>query len=160
MKQVTRNPETVAPARRIGATNALSAASSRAHTIVTSPHLVTGRQVLTSVLLTLLWLGLTPIYVGLISPYVTYTSARTMTVSLALTAAVAPYLWRSRTAPWRTILWTALPTAFLGSTLLMLGAGRYALMAATLLGFGVVAFRANQNGRKLVALIRTFWHVR
>lgn len=106
----------------------------------------------------LVWLGMTQLYVALIAPYVVYSSARSMTVGLAIFTGISVHLWPTRTAPWRTVAWAALLTALLGSTLLTLGLGRVALSLTTVAGFGFVLIRVNQNGRRLWEMFQT-WRV-
>lgn len=113
-------------------------------------------QWLRTVLVATLWLGITPVYVGLIAPFSVYSSAQTMCVGLVISSAISVHLWPPKTSPWRTLLWAAMLSVMTGATLLPLGMGRNALMAATLVGFVVVALRVNQNGRRLVGLIRTW----
>lgn len=113
-------------------------------------------QWLRTLAVVILWLGVTPVYVGLIAPYGVYSSAQTMCVGLVIASAISLHLWPPRTAPWRTLVWAALLSAMTGATLLPLGSGRFALMAATLVGFAVVALRVNQNGRRLMELFRTW----
>lgn len=115
-------------------------------------------QWLRTALLVLLWLGSTPVYVGLISPYVTYPSARSAAVGLAMFSGIAVHLWPPKTSPWRTVAWAAVCSTMTGSALLGMGAGRFALVAATLVGFGIVILRINQNARKLWGLFQT-WRV-
>lgn len=117
-------------------------------------------QVVRTILAASLWLGLTNIYVGLISPYSVYFSAQTMTVGLIISSAVVLHLWPPRTAPWRTLAWTAFLTASLGATLLTLGLGRHALSIVTIVAFGFVALRTNQTGRHLVGMFRTWRDLR
>lgn len=106
----------------------------------------------------LVWLGLTQLYVALVAPFIVYSSARSMTVGLAISTGIFVHLWPTRTSPWRTVAWTALLTAFLGSTFLTLGLGRLALSLTTVAGFGFVLLRVNQNGRKLWDMFQT-WRV-
>lgn len=117
-------------------------------------------QWLRTALVTLLWLGSVPVYVQLISPYVTMRSAVSMAVGLAMFAGIAPHLWPTRTPPWRTVLWALFLSAVTGMTMLTLGAGRLSLTGATLVGFAIVLLRINQNGRKLWGLVQTWRHVR
>lgn len=105
-----------------------------------------------------LWLGFVPFYVSAIAPYVAYMSATAMSVGLAFFSGLAPHLWPSRTSPWRTVAWAWTLSVLLGMTVLTMGGGRYALTAATVAGFTLVAARANQNARRLIDLIRT-WRV-
>lgn len=100
------------------------------------------------------WFLVSPVHVQVISPYATYVGAQAMLNALAISAAVLLHLWPPRTPPWRTLFWLLCLTGVTGSTLLMLGAGTVSLTGATIVGFGFVALRVNQNGRKLVQLIR------
>lgn len=115
-----------------------------------------GFQVLLTTFAVLVWLGITPIYVALVATYEEYGSARSMAVGLAMCSGLAPHVWPSRTSPWRTVMLTGLLSAIIGSLFLTAGVGRFALMAATVFGFGFVALRANENGRKLWDLIQTW----
>lgn len=105
-----------------------------------------------------LWLGTVPLHVSVISPYVAYLSAMSMSVGLAFFSGLAPHLWPSRTPPWRTVAWAWLLSMICGMTALTAGWGRYALTIATIVGFAVVIARANQNLRRLIDLFRT-WRV-
>lgn len=113
-------------------------------------------QWLRTLLVVTLWLGTVPIYVSLIAPYVAYKSAIVMAVGLAIFSGFAPHLWPSRTSPWRTVAWAWLCSTLTGMLCLSLGWGRYSVMLVTLVGFGIVAGRANQNARKLVGLVSTW----
>ncbi len=117
-------------------------------------------QWLRTLVVALLWLGLVPIYASVLAPYVAYNSAQTFTVGLIMSSAIACHLWPTRTAPWRTLAWTAFIVSNVGMILLTAGAGRFALTGATIIGFGFVALRVNQNGRRLVNLVRTWRDVR
>lgn len=105
-------------------------------------------------------LGITPAYVALVAPYVAYNSAATMYVGLVIAGAVAAHLWPTKTSPWRTLMWAVMVSSFVGATLLPFGWGRAALVSATIVGFGIVALRVNQNGRKLWRLVKTWRAVR
>ena len=85
---------------------------------------------------------------------------RSLGVGLAIFSMLAPHLWPTRTPPWRTVAWAFLLSLTVGANLLLLNAGRYALMAATLVGFGVVILRINQNGRELWKMFKTWRAVR
>jgi hypothetical protein len=117
-------------------------------------------QWLRTVLVVLLWLSSIPVYMQLVSPYVTYLSARTMGIGLAIFAGLAVHLWPTRTSPWRTVAWAATVTTLVGPVFLTLGWGRLGLALTTAIGFVIVILRVNQNGRKLVGLIRTWWLTR
>lgn len=117
-------------------------------------------QWLRTVLIVMLWLGMSPVYIGLIASYDVYGSATSMLVGLAMFSGLAPHLWPSRTSPWRTVLWTALITSSLGMMLLTAGADRYSLMIVTLVGFLFVILRANENGRRLWRMVQTWRTVR
>lgn len=117
-------------------------------------------QWLRTLLVTLVWFAFMPVYIQLISPYATMLSARSMGVGLALFAGLAPHLWPTKTSPWRTPAWALVLSIFVGMTLLILGAGRWALLAATIVGFGIVLLRINQNGRKVWNLFRTWRYLR
>lgn len=105
---------------------------------------------LRTALAVILWLGSTLVYVGIVSPYATYVPAMAMSVGLAISSGMLSHLWPTRTAPWRTVIWAMVCSGVMGAFLLSVGAIDFALMGATLVGFGVVAIRVNQNGRKLV----------
>lgn len=113
-------------------------------------------QWLRTVLVVVLWLGLSPFYVGLVATYDVYNSAQSMLVGLAIFSGLAPHLWPSRTSPWRTVAWTGVITSTLGMALLSLGLGRYSLMIVTIVGFLIVVLRANQNARRLWGLFQTY----
>lgn len=115
-------------------------------------------QWLRTALAVCIWLGSVPFYVSLISPYVAYMSATAMSVGLAVFAGLAPHLWPSRTAPWRTVAWAWLISMLMGMTALTSEWGRYSLTIATVVGFTIVVARANQNARRLIDLVRT-WRV-
>lgn len=117
-------------------------------------------QWLRTTLVVLLWLAFVPLYLQLIAPIVSYRSAQAMGVGLAIFAGLACHLWPTRTAPWRTVAWAATVTSFLGPMLLVGGLGRLGLAVTTVIGFLIVVLRVNQNGRKLLGLIRTWWRVR
>ena len=104
----------------------------------------------------ILWLGMTPIYIGLIAPYSAYSSAIMMTLGLALFAGLAPHLWPSKTPPWRTVWWAWAASWVVGLTLLTTGLYAFALMGATIVGFSVVLLRANRNWSHLRGLIRSW----
>ena len=101
-----------------------------------------------------LWLGSMLTYIGLVAPFAAYDSALLMGVGLALFSGIAVHLWPTRTAPWRTVMWAALVSAYTGAQLLLMDAGRFALTGAMLAGFAVVLLRIGGNGRRLVALVR------
>jgi len=103
---------------------------------------------------TFVWIVIGPIQVAMISPYVSYTYAQAMLSSLAVSSAILLHLWPSRTPQWRTLFWAHWVTGFAGGALLLMEAGTMALTVATIVGFGFVALRVNQNGRKLVRLVQ------
>lgn len=107
-----------------------------------------------------MWIVVGSIQVGVIAPYVSYAYAQGMLSSLALSSAILLHLWPSRTPQWRTLFWTFWLTGGTGATLLLLGAGTMALTATTIVGFTFVALRVNQNGRKIVRLVRDWWTLR
>lgn len=113
-----------------------------------------------TILVTLFWLGGMPVYVGLVSPYITYPSARSFGVGLAVSTAIFAHAFPTKTPPWRTVVWTAVGSAVTGSMMLTAGAGRYALLTATIVGFSIALLRINQGGRKLVSLTKTWRAVR
>lgn len=113
-------------------------------------------QWLRTALVTLMWLGLMNVYVGLIAPYSVYTSARTMGIGLAIATAILTHLWPTRTSPWRTSAWIVLVSTVLGSMFLQAGLGRFSLAAVTIVGFGFLALRVNENGRKLWDAFQTW----
>ena len=107
-----------------------------------------------------LWLGLMLLYIGIVAPYTVYDSALFMGVGLAVFSGIAVHLWPTRTAPWRTVVWAALVSAFVGAELLILGADRLALTGAMLVGFAIVLLRIGSNGRRLIGLFRTWRSLR
>ena len=113
-------------------------------------------QWLRTILVVVLWLGLSPFYIGLIATYGVYNSAQSMVVGLAIFSGLAPHLWPSRTCPWRTVAWTGVVTSALGMALLNMGLGRFSLMIVTIVGFLIVVLRANQNARRLWKLFQTY----
>ena len=115
-------------------------------------------QWLRTFLVVFLWLGSVPLYVSVIAPYVAYMSATIMTVGLAVFSGLAPHLWPSRTAPWRTVAWAWVTSMLIGMTVLTMDWGRYSVTVATLVGFTIVVGRANQNARRLIDLFKT-WRV-
>lgn len=117
-------------------------------------------QWLRTLLLTLVWLGTIPVYIQLISTYSIMPSARTMAVGLAMFAGLAPHVWPTRTAPWRTVLWAWGLSVLTGMIAMLLGAGPLGLTAATLVGFAVVILRINENGRKMWNLFQTWRQIR
>lgn len=117
-------------------------------------------QWLRTLLVVMLWLASIPVYMQLIAPYVSYLSARTMGIGLAIFTGLAVHLWPPRTSPWRTVAWTASVTTLVGPLFLTLGLGRLGLALTTVIGFVIVLLRLNQNGRKLVGLVRTWWVTR
>ena len=124
--------------------------------VMRSESVRSGAQAAATILAVVLWLGMVPVYIQLVAPYVSYLSASAMAVGLAISSGLACHLWPTRTPPWRTVALTALLSAMTGSVMLILGAGRVALTVATLVGFGFVALRANQNGRRLWRLVQTW----
>ncbi|MEV0133890.1 hypothetical protein AB0H83_36160 [Dactylosporangium sp. NPDC050688] len=107
-----------------------------------------------------LWLGSMLMYIALVAPYVAYGSAMFMGVGLALFSGIAVHLWPTRTAPWRTVAWAAVASAYTGAQLQMLNVGQLALTGAMLVGFAIVLLRIGSNGRRLVELFRTWWSLR
>jgi hypothetical protein len=100
------------------------------------------------------WLGSMLTYIGLVAPYADYDSALLMGVGLAVFSGIAVHLWPTRTAPWRTVAWAALVSAYVGAQLLVMDAGRYAITGAMVAGFVIVLLRVGGNGRRLVGLLR------
>ncbi|GAB3856409.1 hypothetical protein ACFPIJ_58700 [Dactylosporangium cerinum] len=111
-------------------------------------------------LVVFVWLGSMLTYIGLVAPYVAYGSALLMGVGLAVFSGIASHLWPTRTAPWRTVAWAAVGSAFAGAQLLLLDAGRLALTGAMLVGVAIVLLRIGSNGRRLIGLLRTWWSLR
>lgn len=107
-----------------------------------------------TVLAVLVWIALGGIHVVAVAPYVSYVYAQGALFGMVASSAILLHLWPPRTPQWRTLFWLFWITGMVGSTLLMLGAGRMALTVATLVGFGFVLLRLNQNGRKLVGLVQ------
>lgn len=100
-------------------------------------------------LVAVLWLGAMAYWVSLTSTYASYGSAYLAGIGMVLFGAIGAHLWPTRTPPWRTLAWVALLTIWVGSTLLLAGAGQYALTAATILGIVFIAARVNQNARRI-----------
>ena len=107
-----------------------------------------------TLLAVLVWVAAMPIWVMLTSAYISYRSAWIAGYALALTAAAAPTLWPSRTAPWRTVAWTGLASTAAGMLLLSTGIIDLALTGATLTGATVITARAGQLGRRSIGLLR------
>lgn len=104
----------------------------------------------------ILWVGMINLYTGVISTYNVASSARTMGIGLAIFTGIACHLWPTRTPPWRTVAITGIMTAFLGANALSLGFDRFALALVTVVGFGFVLLRLNQNARKIWSLFQTW----
>lgn len=102
----------------------------------------------------LAWTVLGGVHVIVVAPYVSYVYAQGALFGMAVSSAILLHLWPPRTAPWRTLFWMFWLTGIVGSTLLMLGAGRMALTGATIAGFGFLLLRMNENGRKLARLVQ------
>lgn len=98
------------------------------------------------------WLGISPLYISTIAPYVSYWYASLLLPGLVVASAVLLHLWPSRTPPWRSLVWCFFLMGAVGSLLLQMGAGTMALTAAALAGTTFMGLRINQNGRKL-------WHM-
>lgn len=109
-------------------------------------------QIVKTLIAVLIWVTVMPLYVGIISPYVSYNYAFGATTFLVIPAAMLLHLWPPRTPPWRTLFWAFLIMAMTGALLLTLGLGTMALTVTTIVGYGFVALRINQFGRKLVGL--------
>lgn len=107
-----------------------------------------------TVLAVLVWTVLGGVQVVVVAPYVSYPYAQGALFGMAVSSAVLLHLWPPRTPQWRTLFWAFWITGLVGSTLLLMGAGRMALTGATVAGYGVVLLRMNENGRKLVSLFK------
>lgn len=101
-----------------------------------------------------IWIICIPLYVSVVAPYSAYIATTVMGLSLAVFSGLAPHLWKSRTPPWRTVFWTFVGSVAVAMPLLTSGTGRFAVVAATIVGFCIVLLRAGQNGRRLIGLIR------
>jgi hypothetical protein len=117
-------------------------------------------QPLRTILVVLLWLGLMVPYVSVVATYAGYSSAAVMGFGLAVFSGIAVHVWPPRTAPWRTVAWAMVVSAFVGAQLLLLDAGRFALTGAMLTGFAIVLLRINSNGRRLVGLVGAWRRLR
>lgn len=115
-------------------------------------------QWLRTLLVTLLLLGFTPFWVQVVATFEVYGSARSAYVGMIVSGALAVHLWPPQTSPWRTVALAAVLSAVVGMFGLLAGMDRYALVAATVVGFGVIALRVNSWGRTLVEMLRV-WRV-
>lgn len=111
-------------------------------------------QWLRTALVLFLWLGSMGFWVSVTTLYRSYPNGYMVGVGLALCTAIAVHVWPTRTPPWRTLAITGIGTAWLGSSLLLEGAGQYALTIAAVAGLLFVGARVNQNGRRLWRLAR------
>lgn len=107
-----------------------------------------------TVLAVFVWTVLGGIQVIAVAPYSSYTYAQGALFGMAVSSAILLHLWPTRTPQWRTLFWAFWITGMVGSSLLVMGAGRMALTGATIAGYGFVLLRMNQNGRKLVELVK------
>lgn len=106
-------------------------------------------QWLRTTIVAALWLGAMAYWVSLTSVYASYGSAYLAGIGMVLFGAIGGHLWPTRTPPWRTLAWASLLTIWTGSTLLLAGAGQYALTGATILGIVFIVARVNQNARRI-----------
>lgn len=110
--------------------------------------------------LAILWFATLPVYVRLISPFVSYMYAEIMVAAIIFATTVLVHLYPTRTPPWRTVFWAFWIIAFTGSIMLSFNAGTAALTTATIVGVIFIALRVNQNGRKLVGVIKDWRELR
>lgn len=111
-----------------------------------------------TVLATLLWAMLSPVQIMVIAPYISYPYVQGVVISIAIMSAILLHLWPTRTPQWRTLFWAFWITGAVGSITLYFGGGSSAVTIAALAASVFVFLRMNQNGRKLVGLIRD-WKV-
>lgn len=111
-----------------------------------------------TVLATLLWAMLIPVQITVIAPYISYPYVQGVVISIAVMSAILLHLWPTRTPQWRTLFWAFWITGAVGSITLYLGGGSSAVTVAALAASAFVFLRMNQNGRKLVGLIRD-WRI-
>jgi len=112
-------------------------------------------QWLKTALVTFLWLGLMVPWASVTSLYVRSGNGLMVGYGLALLAAIGGHLWPTRTPPWRTVLFAALLSTWLGSTLLLAGFMGYGLTITGVVSLLFLLARFNQNGRKVFrALMR------
>lgn len=127
--------------------------SKRQHREATAPI----RRVLNlgkTALAAILWAMCTPAQVMVIAPYVSYTYAQGVLLCITLMAAILLHLWPPRTAQWRTLFWMFWIIGGVGAIVLYLGGGSASVTLAAVAAVAFMFLRMNQNGRKLVGLIR------
>lgn len=107
-------------------------------------------------LIALLWLGVSPIWVAAVSGTSNESGALMACVGLALFAAIGTHVWSTRTPPWRTLFWAFFLSIGVGAFGYLGGLGRFALDAAILVAVVFVVLRLNENGRRLVHLVRAY----
>lgn len=101
-----------------------------------------------------IWLGLMAFWVGVTSMRSSYSSGYLVGVSLVLFTAIGCHVWPTRTPPWRTLVFTAILTMWVGAVLLLSGATQYALTISAMCGLLFVLARMNQNARRLWRVAR------
>lgn len=99
-------------------------------------------------LVTFLWLGLMMPWVSVTSLYSRSGNGLLVGFGLAFLAAIGSHLWPTKTPPWRTVAITGLLSAWIGSTLLLVGMMGYALTISGVVSLLFLLARFNQNGRK------------
>lgn len=106
------------------------------------------------------WVAVSPLQVAAIAPYISWPYAQGLLVSIAVMSAALVHLWPTRTPQWRTLFWAFWLTGAVGAPVLYLGGGPNAVVAGALAACIFVFLRMNQNGRKLVGLIRDWRELR
>lgn len=119
-----------------------------------------GLNVLKTAIALLVWTAVSPLQVAAIAPYVSWPYAQGLLVSIAVMSAILVHLWPTRTPQWRTLFWAFWITGAVSSPILYLGGGPNAVVAGALAACAFVFLRTNQNGRKLVGLIRDWRELR
>ena len=111
-------------------------------------------QPVRTVLALLLWLSLGLIWTVAVSGLNGDLGAGLVYIGLGFFAALGAHAWPTRTPPWRTLAWTFAITIGLGSNLSLLGMGRLAVTISMLAGALFILLRLNENGRKIVGLVK------
>ncbi|BDZ52440.1 hypothetical protein GCM10025867_46810 (plasmid) [Frondihabitans sucicola] len=104
----------------------------------------------------LLWLGFSPIWIAAVSGTSNESGALMACVGLALFASISTHVWGTRTPPWRTVFWTFMISILVGAFAYLGGLNRFALDLAILIAVIFVVLRLNENGRRLVRLVRAY----
>lgn len=113
-----------------------------------------GMNLAKTLLTAFIWLAITPLQVATIAPYVSYPHAQTVIASIVLMSVILLHLWPTRTPQWRSLFWAFWITGITGGTSLYFGAGPSSVTIAGLAASIFVLIRVNQNGRRLVRLVR------